>query len=197
MNSQPHKTTTDKHQSTKRTLFLDRDGVINRRLVKRYVKSWEEFEFLPGVLEAIPLLNQYFNRTFVVTNQRGIGLGLMSVEELNKIHQRLMAEVESRGGYIDRIYFCEKQLDEKPNCRKPEAFMALQAQKDFPEIDFKRSIMVGDQPSDIAFGMNLGMKTVWIPNDPDIQWEEAHFRPDHQFGSLEDLTKYIRQIRPL
>jgi D-glycero-D-manno-heptose 1,7-bisphosphate phosphatase len=160
--------------------------------VKRYVQSWDEFEFLPGVLEAIPVLNKIFARTVVVTNQRGIGLGLMSLEELEKIHQRLISEVASKDGHIDKIYFCDKQMDEKPNCRKPEPFMALQAQKDFPEIDFTSSFMVGDQASDILFGASLGMTTVWIPNEAGMRWKEKAFAPDHIFPGLKEFADHMR-----
>jgi histidinol-phosphate phosphatase family protein len=181
-NQQP--ATSNKQPVPGKTLFLDRDGVINRRLVKRYVKNWEEFEFLPGVLESIPLLNRFFQRMVVITNQRGIGLGLMTAEELENIHKRLLETVKQHGGHIDRIYFCAKQYDELPNCRKPDPFMAFQAQRDFPDIDFNRSVMVGDQPGDIAFGKNLGMTTVWIPNEPGMVWEEKDFSPDLRFSGL-------------
>lgn len=188
------RTTENEQKTTNGALFLDRDGVINRRLLKRYVRNWDEFEFLPGVLEAIPVLNRFFSKTVVITNQRGIGLGLMSIDELKHIHHRLISEVESMGGHIDKIYFCDKQLGEKPNCRKPEPYMAVEAKKDFPEIDFTSSLMVGDQPSDILFGRKLGMKTVWIPNEVGMIWDEKAFRPDHTFPALMELAKYIQNI---
>ena len=74
------------------SLFLDRDGVINTRLVDDYVKCWEDFEFLPGVLEAIKCFNKLFSTIVVVTNQQGIGKGLMKVETLNNIHKKMMAD---------------------------------------------------------------------------------------------------------
>lgn len=183
--------TSNKKPATGKTLFLDRDGVINRRLVKRYVQNWEEFEFLPGVLDSIPVLNQFFQRIVVITNQRGIGLGLMSVAELENIHKRLLELVEQHGGHIDKIYFCAKQYDEIPNCRKPDPFMAYQAQRDFPEIDFGHSVMIGDQPTDIEFGKNLGMNTVWIPNEPDLIWDEKDFAPDLTFPGLKAYVDYL------
>jgi D-glycero-D-manno-heptose 1,7-bisphosphate phosphatase len=177
--------------SISRTLFLDRDGVINRRLIKRYVRNWDEFEFLPGVLEAIPLLNQHFNRTVIITNQRGISLGLMTTEALELIHKELLRQIEKKGGRIDKIYYCAKKYDDIPNCRKPEPFMALEAQKDFPEINFKHSVMIGDQPGDIEFGNNLGMQTVWIPNDPGMKWVERSVKPDQVFPGL---IEYARSL---
>jgi len=92
-----------KAQTFKAALFLDRDGVINKRLVQRYVQNFDQFEFLPGVLEAIPVLNRYFNKTVIVTNQRGIGLGLMTKEELENIHKQMLTKIENKGGVL-RLY---------------------------------------------------------------------------------------------
>jgi D-glycero-alpha-D-manno-heptose 1-phosphate guanylyltransferase len=151
------------------TLFLDRDGVINRRLVGDYVKSWEEFEFLPGALEGLAQLAEQFERIVVVTNQRGIGRGLMTELDLAVVHDSMMTAIQEAGGRIDAIYHCP-DIDRTPGgCRKPDPGMALAAQAEFPEIDFRRSIMVGDAPSDIVFGQRLGMQVVWageVQGDP-------------------------------
>lgn len=146
------------------TLFLDRDGVINRLLPNDYVKIWEEFEFLPGVLVALELLNRRFKNIFIVTNQRGVGKGLMSEEKLLFIHRQMIAEIEKYGGHINKVYYCTDINNNSPN-RKPNIGMALQAKTDFPEIDFFRSVMVGDSVSDMEFGFNVGMKTVTINQD--------------------------------
>ena len=175
------------------TLFLDRDGVINKRLEKRYVQDWEEFEFLPGVLESIPKLNKLFSHIFVITNQRGIGLQLMTVDQLEAIHIRMLHEIRLAGGHIDKIYYCSKTYDEIPNCRKPDPYMAIAAKKDFPATDFNKSIMLGDQPSDIEFGNNLGMRTVWIPNHPGLKWEENAFVPDMAYSGLNTFTQALFQ----
>lgn len=143
------------------TLFLDRDGVINVHRIDDYVKSWDEFEFLPGVLDALPLLSKYFKHIFIVTNQRGIGKGIMKKEELLVIHQRMKDEIENRGGRIDQIYYCTDLSNESQN-RKPNTGMALQAKKDFPDIEFEKSIMIGDSLLDMEFGNRLGMKTIFF-----------------------------------
>lgn len=143
------------------TLFLDRDGVINEEKVGSYILSWEEFVFLPQVKEALRLLAQRFGRIIVVTNQRGVGRGLMTAEALEEIHTRMRAEIEAAEGRIDAIYACTDIADESP-CRKPNPGMAHQAKRDFPEIDFARSVMVGNSESDMLFGRSLGMYTVWI-----------------------------------
>jgi D-glycero-D-manno-heptose 1,7-bisphosphate phosphatase len=145
------------------TLFLDRDGVINEKIDNDYVRSWERFTFLPGVLTALQELSGIFGRIVVTTNQRGIGRGLFTEADLQDIHHRMLEEVVAAGGRIDACYFCP-HLQDAPdcNCRKPLPGMALQAKAQFPEIVFSKSVLVGDSVSDIQFGKNLGMHTVHI-----------------------------------
>jgi len=144
------------------TLFLDRDGVINKRIPGGYVKQWEAFEFLPGVLESIAVFSRIFGRIIVITNQQGIAKGIMSEEQLLSVHRKMMADVEKAGGKIDAIFHCPDMTSKPGNCRKPSVFMALRAKNKFPEIDFSKSIMVGDTESDMAFGKNVGMFTVLV-----------------------------------
>lgn len=145
------------------TLFLDRDGVINKHLPDDYVKTWKEFIFNDGVLESINRLSKIFGRIIVVTNQQGIGKGLMTVEDLKAIHQKMLHEIELAGGHINAIYFAPLLVaNDSEGMRKPNTGMAMQAKKDFPEIDFSKSIMVGDTKSDMQFGKNAGMFTVFL-----------------------------------
>ena len=147
------------------TLFLDRDGVINQRLVDEYVRQVEAFKFTEGATKAIRIFAQHFAKIFVVTNQQGIGKGLMTEAELTEIHKAMVANIEKAGGRIDSIYHCPGLQKDRPLCRKPRIGMALQARKDFPDIRFKKSIMVGDTKSDMLFGKRLKMKTVLINPD--------------------------------
>jgi histidinol-phosphate phosphatase family protein len=152
------------------TLFLDRDGVINRKIDNGYVTNIEEFEFLPNVLEALTILSKKFQYLFIVTNQQGIGKGVFSMECLNDIHRFMMGEIVQHGGKIDKIYVAPNLESENSFNRKPQPGMAWQAKKDYPDIDFKRSIMVGDSESDMLFGKNVGMTTVYLTNEnPDNQ----------------------------
>jgi histidinol-phosphate phosphatase family protein len=169
------------------SLFLDRDGVINKRLMGDYVKSVEEFEILPNVPKAISDLSKYFSPTVIVTNQQGIGKGLMTVEDLNKVHQVLKNEVEIYGGHIDAIYFAPQLASENSSMRKPKIGMALKAKEDFGHIDFSKSIMVGDTKSDMEFGRNAGMKTVLIGRQDDIN-------PDIVDFAFEDLYSFSKSI---
>lgn len=144
------------------TLFLDRDGVINRQIKGDYVRDISRFEWLPGSLEAITGLSRMFGRIIIVTNQQGIGKGLMTKADLEDIHQYLQNSIKSAGGKIDKIYYCPYLSTENQPCRKPDIGMALQAKADFPDINFEKSIMVGDSASDMEFGKNAGMKTAMI-----------------------------------
>jgi histidinol-phosphate phosphatase family protein len=143
------------------TLFLDRDGVINEEKHLDYVYSYDEFKFLPGVKEAIKILSDIFSTIVVVTNQRGVGKGLMTEEALLDIQSRMVNELKESGGRIDKLYYCTAMSDDHPN-RKPNPGMAFQAQSDSASIDLRKSIMVGNRLSDMQFGRNAGMFTIYL-----------------------------------
>ena len=168
---------------------MDRDGVINHRLKDDYVKNWSEFQFEPGVPEAIALFSNVFGRIFIVTNQQGIGKNIMTEDNLHDIHHKMVTEIEAAGGRIDKVYYCPHLRTEDCNCRKPRIGMALQAKENFPEIDFSRSIMVGDTPSDIEFGKRAGMRTVFISKE-----ENPPPHTDWQFQLLNDFARYLAVI---
>ena len=140
------------------TLFLDRDGVLNYEKNDDYILNWEEFQFYPTTLEALALLRKQFARIFLVTNQKGVGKGLMSLEDLENIHANMLSAIQEKGGNLDHIFFCSDINSDSPN-RKPNPGMAFQAKTLYPEVDFTKSIMVGNRPSDMAFGKNAGMYT--------------------------------------
>ncbi len=148
------------------TLFLDRDGVINKKLENDYVKHSTEFEFIDGVQNALRILNPIFGTIVIVTNQQCIGKGIIKPEDLELIHKNMLYEITYLKGRIDKIYHSPYLASENHPTRKPAIGMALQAQKDFPSIDLKKSIIVGDSMSDMEFGRNAGMKTVYISNEP-------------------------------
>ena len=139
-------------------LFLDRDGILNKHLPGDYVRNWSMWEWLPGILEAMPVLAKRFKRIFIVTNQQGVGKGLMTEADLEDVHRHMSADIEAAGGRIDRVYVCTALESEKSPNRKPEIGMALQAQRDFPEVDFHRSVMVGDSKSDELFAQRSRMR---------------------------------------
>lgn len=147
------------------TLFLDRDGVINERLPGDYVKTPDEFRLIEGVPEAIAAFSRVFGHIFIVTNQQGIGKGLMTEEDLHRVHERMMDAVREAGGRIDAIYFAPQLEEEKSRMRKPGVGMAMQAKQDFPEIDLQKCVMVGDGLLDMEFGRKLGMLCVYISGE--------------------------------
>ncbi|MDX2360245.1 MAG: HAD-IIIA family hydrolase [Crocinitomicaceae bacterium] len=150
------------------TLFLDRDGVINERIFGGYITRPEDFNFISGVEEAIVLLSEKFHLLLVVTNQQGIGKGLMEERNLLEIHTYMCDQIHRKGGKIDRCYFAPNLRGAEDNMRKPSPAMAELAKMEYPEIDYSRSVMVGDTDSDILFGKNLGMRTVRIQTDEPI-----------------------------
>lgn len=166
------------------TLFLDRDGVINVNLPDRYVQRVEEFEFEKDALHALKELASIFARIIVITNQRGVGRGLMTEEDLSRVHSHMVEKIEEAGGRIDAIYSCISPDDNHPD-RKPNPGMAFKAKNDFPEIDFSKSIMVGDKRIDMFWADAIGGTGIWISNESVI----AMLNPAIAvFSSLSDFT---------
>ncbi len=135
------------------TLLLDRDGTINVHLIGDYVKCWKEFEFIPGVLDAMPRLAKHFKHVFIVTNQRGIGKGKFTEKDLANIHSHMIKEIEKAGGRIDGIYYCTA-LTDLDTRRKPGPGMFDEIVQDHPDVVAERTLMVGDGDVDEEFARN-------------------------------------------
>ncbi len=172
------------------TLFLDRDGVINVRKPDEYVTKPEDFVWNEMAVESIAYLSRLFGHVLVVTNQQGIGKGLMSIDDLNNIHTRMIDKIEEAGGTIHKVYFCPNPKTDRSFMRKPSPGMGLKARKDFPGIDFRKSVMVGDSVSDMMFGKALKMKTIFINHDKKII-SEHHNIIDYAFHSLKDFAQFL------
>jgi len=170
-----------------KSVFLDRDGVVNEKMPEgRYVTRWSEFRVLPGVEEAIGLLNRAGLRVVVVSNQRGIALEKYTAEDVRAIHAEFQKLLAKEGAHVDGSYFCPHDKGEC-NCRKPLPGLFEQVVKDFPEIDAASSIMIGDSESDIEFGRRLGMFTIFIDGDPRLEKlgaGVARALADKRFSSL-------------
>lgn len=138
------------------TLLLDRDGTINVHMIGDYVKNWSEFEFIPGVLDAMPSFAQHFKHIFIVTNQRGIGKGKYTKSDLKVIHAHMVAEIEKAGGRIDGIYYCTS-LTEEDIRRKPGRGMFDDIMRDHPDVEPEKTLMVGDGDVDEVFAKNCGI----------------------------------------
>ena len=171
------------------TLFLDRDGVINEEKHNSYIFHYGEFIFYERAKEALQILASTFGRIVVVTNQRGVGKGMMTAADLHEIHEKMIGAIVLAGGRIDRIYYADSLDDDHP-LRKPHPGMALAAQADFPKIDFQRSLMVGNNISDMEFGKNAGMHTVFLRTTQPEQ-PLPHPSIDLAFNSLYDFAKSL------
>lgn len=171
------------------TLFLDRDGVINVENVGSYVTSWEEFTFCEGSLAALRQLSDMFGKIVIVTNQRGVGKGIMTIGDLKEIHNNMVKQVKAEGGRIDKVYACTA-VDDHDHNRKPNIGMAYQAKEDFDEVDFRRSVMVGNAMSDMEFGKKAGMHTVFLTTKHE-PYQLPHDLIDEQFTSLLSWAKSL------
>ncbi|OGI08063.1 MAG: hypothetical protein A2Y40_10670 [Candidatus Margulisbacteria bacterium GWF2_35_9] len=148
------------------SLLLDRDGVINIKLENDYVKNWSEFRPTIGIINVLQKLSNVFGRILVFTNQQGIGKGIMTENDLAVIHQNMLALFEEHHIKIDGIYYCPHLESDDCVCRKPRAGLAVSAVDDFPEIDFKKSIMLGDSISDMEFGKSIKATTIMLSSEP-------------------------------
>ncbi|ACO33543.1 histidinol-phosphate phosphatase family protein [Acidobacterium capsulatum ATCC 51196] len=143
-------------------IFLDRDGVINRKPPEgEYVERWEDFHILPGVEQAVAVLNTHGKKVIVVTNQRGVALGKYRAADVEFIHQKLQEQLANAGGHIDAFYYCPHDREEC-DCRKPKPGLILQAFHDFPEANAANSVIIGDSLSDLEAGHSLGMPSIFI-----------------------------------
>jgi len=140
-------------------VFLDRDGVINRKPPRgSYITRWEEMHFLPDVAEGIGLLNRVGFRVIVVSNQRCVAKGLVTPAELESLHQRMCEQLAASGAVIDEVYYCPHETWLECHCRKPAPGMLLAAARTH-RLDLTSSWMIGDSDIDIDAGKSAGCKT--------------------------------------
>lgn len=176
----------------KQAVFLDRDGVINRKAAPHdYIKTPAELQLLPRVGEAIAEINQKF-LAIVASNQRGIARGLMSRKDLEKINERLQALLAKRGAKIDAFYYCLHNLDDHCFCRKPQPGLILTAAREMG-IDLSGSFMVGDSLSDIEAGKKAGCRTIFIVSgsQPAEERKEGLLLADFKAENLWEAKKII------
>ena len=147
-----------------KAVFLDRDGVINRLRAGSYITTWDKFEFLKGVKEAIALLSKSDYLIFIITNQSAINRGLMTEVALEVIHNNMLFEIEEAGGKIEKIYYCRHRPDEKCKCRKPETGLFEKANAEY-DIDYANSWFVGDFESDREVAKRMGLKFILASGD--------------------------------
>lgn len=174
------------------TLFLDRDGVINEQIIGGYVLDFSQFVFVPGAIEALKVLQQRFAHVIVLTNQQCVGKGLCDEKAVIEVHRQMLEVLDSKGIHLDGVYFCPHRADENCSCRKPQRGLAFQAQKDFPDIVFAKSIMVGDAPTDLQLGRNCGMKTVFLTKGKTDSADVPTGLADEQYNDLLDFAEHLK-----
>lgn len=143
------------------TILLDRDGTINVHIMGDYVRKWEDFEFIPNVVDTIVRWSQKVKHIFIVTNQRGIGKGKYTEEDLADIHSHMVAEIEKAGGRVDGIYFCPS-LSEEDVRRKPGRGMFDDILRQHSDVVTDKTVMIGDGDVDRDFAKNCGIDFIRI-----------------------------------
>jgi D-glycero-D-manno-heptose 1,7-bisphosphate phosphatase len=150
-------------------ILLDRDGVINHRIVNGYVTRWQEFRFIEGAECALRDLTRLRAPILVISNQSGVGRGVVSRSALEQITRRFEAALERRSAYIDGVYYCPHRPEEGCVCRKPKPGMLLQAARDW-RIDLAASVMVGDSATDVEAARAAGCQSILL--DPNLAAEQ-------------------------
>ncbi len=180
-------------------IFLDRDGVISEELGNgEYISRWEQFRFIAGALEAIRLFTERKLDLFIVSNQGGVGRGLVSQKELEKVTERMLEEINKNGGKIQGVYYCVHHPEGTCLCRKPGTALFERA-AERKKILWRKSVVVGDALRDLDAGRQLGCQTVLVLSGRTQREETADwpFQPDHVAGSLIAaapwILKWIRQ----
>jgi D-glycero-D-manno-heptose 1,7-bisphosphate phosphatase len=150
-------------------VFLDRDGVINRKAPEgQYVSDPDEFELLAGVEEAILVLNASGRRVIVVSNQRGVALGLYTASQVDSLHSKLQSHLIKTGAHIDAFYYCPHDR-EQCDCRKPKTGLFRMGFRDFPAANPANSVVIGDSLSDMEAAQSLGAPSIFIEGPAETQ----------------------------
>ena len=178
------------------TVFLDRDGVINRDSAD-YVTAWDQFHFLPGSLEAICRLTQAGMTVMVITNQSAVGRGMMKIATLESMHRNLCRAVAALGGHIEAIYYCPHHPDEVCTCRKPKPGLIRQAQRHYG-LDPVTATMIGDSQRDIECGIRAGCgRTILVQSglhDHRPQLEAKGMLPDLVAADLAEAVTWLLAV---
>lgn len=169
-----------------RALFLDRDGVLTAE-TGEYITRPSALQILPGVAEAAARLTAAGWLLIVVTNQAGVGRGILTKPDLEAIHARLIAEIQSAGGVLTAIYACTHHPDADCDCRKPLPGLLLQAAAEH-DLDLSASYMIGDSPRDIAAGHAAGCHTLLVLTGHTASYDPVAFPLPHPEAVFPDLS---------
>jgi D-glycero-D-manno-heptose 1,7-bisphosphate phosphatase len=143
------------------TVFLDRDGVLNRRIPGGYVTRWEEFAFLPGVMESLAKLGDAGFQLVIISNQAGVAKGILTCADLIQITEMSLDELQAHGVRVEGAFFCLHSSSDACSCRKPKVGLFQEAARLLP-VNFRRSFFIGDSPSDMHAGAEMGCATIYL-----------------------------------
>ena len=172
-------------------LFLDRDGVLTPE--RGYITSPNDLELLPGVGEAVALWNELSVPVFVYTNQSGVGRGYLTLDTLERIHDRLRELLAQKGATLTEIYACPHIAEDGCDCRKPLPGMLLRASREHG-IDLSLSLAVGDTPRDLIAGKEAGCAVALVLSGHTKVYDAATFAappPDFIASDLPQLTQFL------
>ena len=161
------------------TLFLDRDGILNKKIENGYVLDFDQVEIIAGAKDFLQIAADHFRRIVVLTNQRCIGLGLLSSEKLVQINYSIN---QLAGSFVDKFYVCPHLTEDNCTCRKPKTGLFLIAQKDY-NIDFTRSWMIGDSETDLIPAKQLQIFTLFR-SEQDSSFADKNFKSFDELASL-------------
>jgi len=174
-------------------VFIDRDGVINKDLWK-YVEYWEEFEFLPKVLDAIKLLTDAGYQLLIISNQAGVGDGIFTAEALRDVDKQMVHAIEEQGSAVAGTYYCIHGKQANCDCRKPKTGLFEEAMKAFPDIKKEKTYFIGDKISDIGAGNVFGLKTIMVLTgygERDQEKITEMLKPEVVLSDLYEAANYI------
>jgi D-glycero-D-manno-heptose 1,7-bisphosphate phosphatase len=173
--------------------FLDRDGTIIEE--KDFIKTPVEIEFLPGSIEAIKLLKESGYKIIVISNQSGIGRGILTEEMVKKVNRSFIDRLKKENAEIDALYFCPHSPENNCDCRKPETGLIKRAMVEH-KLDLKDAIVIGDKWSDVELGKNIGAKTVLVLTGYGKKEAEkakvSQLQPDFIANDLHDAVDWLK-----
>lgn len=177
-------------EANRAAIFLDRDGTLVYDV--GYPRCPDQVQLLPGVREALAILRDHGFRLALVSNQSGVGRGWVTMEEAERVHQRLVSVLAEQGVHLDAVYYCFHAPEEKCSCRKPSPEMLLRAAGDL-KIDLARSFVIGDKPRDIEAGKGAGCRTVLLKHS--LSLADFAIAPDCIATDWAVVLEYVLSVR--
>jgi D-glycero-D-manno-heptose 1,7-bisphosphate phosphatase len=175
-------------------VLLDRDGVINRKAADGYVTSWHDFEFLPGVLEALHLLKVNGYKALVISNQAAVGRKIMTTAMLSNLTRRFLQQVQKNGGQIHGVYYCPHTAEDDCNCRKPRPGLFLKAQREH-RFAFADTFFIGDSESDALAAQSVGCPFIRLLGSETREMDGRSYSHEPVFPSLLKAVNFILASR--